>query len=249
MQEEGKISNEELLGPPRLDLLTIGLNAVWAIINGFIGWIIILAWIYFFLWKAQGFSGIYPYIFSMTWFFATLFTSSLNVLSNRLISPEKYKRWSITFVQVFLYSIFLYIFIVPIYVYSAWLDSDLIIYVFTIHVILSIFWTSIFSEILSNYRYILLGLYGSFIGLFVSVLISFLVFVSFSKWNQSLYILVWLIIIINLFVNISRSLFEYWYYMLFKHTGFDQLGDIFSKIEEEEQEVIKKAQEELEKFI
>jgi len=28
MQEEGKISNEELLGPPRLDLLTIGLNAV-----------------------------------------------------------------------------------------------------------------------------------------------------------------------------------------------------------------------------
>jgi hypothetical protein len=37
--------------------------------------------------------------------------------------------------------------------------------------------------------------------------------------------------------------------MLFKHTGFDQLGDIFSKIEEEEQEVIKKAQEELEKFI
>jgi len=47
---------------------------------------------------------------------------------------------------------------------------------------------------------------------------------------------------------LARSLFEYGYYSLFKYTGFDQLGDIFSKIEEEEIEAVKKAQEELEKF-
>ena len=226
----------------------VWLNLAWSIIAWFAWWLIILISVYFFLGKTEAFSWVYPYIFSLTWFFAILFTSWLNLVMNRVINPDKYKRWSITFVQVFIFSIFLYIFLAPWYLYTAYENQTMLVYIFTIHILVGILWTSIFSEVLSNYRYILLGLYWSFIWFFVSILISILIFINLTKSNQSLYILIWAIIVVNLTVNTFRSLFEYLYYIIYKYTDFDQLWDIFYQIEQEEKEITERAKKELEKF-
>ena len=246
--EENNLTNEDILGPVKVEPLTIWLNALWSLIWWFAGWIIILFSIYFFSLKTGSFSWVYPYIFSLTWFFATLLTSSLNLIMNKIINPEKYKRWSITFVQVFLFSIFLYIFLAPGYLYTAYNHDEMLIYIFTIHILVSILWTSILSEVLSNYRYILIGLYWSFIGFFVSILISIITFLNVTKSNQSLYILIWVIIIINVSINVFRNIFEYIYYLLYKISWLDYLWDIFSQIESEEKEMVEKAKKELEKF-
>ncbi|MDD2487207.1 MAG: hypothetical protein PHS92_02475 [Candidatus Gracilibacteria bacterium] len=246
--EETRATNEELLGPPKADMLMVGLNAVGSLIAGFAGGLIILVSVYFFLGKTQAFSGVYPYIFSLTGFFAVLFTSGLNLIMNRLLNPDKYKRGMITFVQVFIFSTFLYIFLAPGYLYTSYNNQAMLIYIFTIHILVGILGTSIFSEVLSNYRYILLGLYGSFIGFFVSILISILIFLNLTKSNQSLYILIGTIIIINLTINTCRSLFEYVYYIIYKNTDFDQLGDIFYQIEQEEKEIAENARKKLERF-
>ncbi|EKD29464.1 MAG: hypothetical protein ACD_78C00396G0001, partial [uncultured bacterium (gcode 4)] len=136
----------------------------------------------------------------------------------------------------------------PLYIYMNAVKPDFIIIIFTIHILTNILATSLIAEILSNYRYILLGVYGSFIGFFVASFISVVFFLSFSPSKTALYSLMGVIIVINFVITISRSLFEFVYSRIYIHTGNDQLGDIFSKMETEEKELVEKAQRELENF-
>lgn len=248
MDEKNKLTSEEVLGPPKIDIVAVWLTAAWSIIAGFVGSIIVIISIFFFLQNAQKFLWVYPYIYSITVFFATLFTAWLNIFLNKTINPDKYKRWSLTFVQVFLFSIFMFVFMLPVYVYATNIKQETLVYIFSLHVVLSILASSIFSELLSNYRYVLLWIYGSFIGSLVSILLTIIVFFTFQESSKNLYILILLLIIINTAINSLRALFEYIYYIYYSKTWMDQLGDIFYQIEQEEKEMVKKAKSELETF-
>lgn len=248
MLEQEKVTNEELLWPPKTDIINVGLYAAWSIIAWFLWSIIIVVSIYFFLQKAQSFQWVYPYIYSMTWFFATLFSAGINIFMNKIVNPNKYKRWIITFAQVFLYSIILYIFIVPVYVYAVYQSPVSLVYVFTVHVVLAVLWSSILTEILSNYRYILLWIYWTFMGAFVSILLSFIVFFTFTESSKNLFILIWLLMLINWAIHTIRALFEFIYYIYYNKTWMDQLWDIFYQIESEEKEIVEKARKSLERY-
>jgi len=246
--EEQKLTQEDLLGPPRIDLIQVWLSAVGSIVSWFVWSIIIILSISLFLQSAKSFVWIYPYLYISTVTMAMLITSAINIFMNKIINPEKYKRWSIVFTQIFLLNIFLYIILIFAYVFVANKNIDYLIYIFSAHVIIAMLGASLLTEILSSYRYVLLGIYGSFIWSLFSILLTTIVFSSLWESNKNLYVLIWLLIIINFATITIKWLFEYLYYIYYKKTWMDQLWDIYYQIELEEKEQLKKVQKELEKF-
>lgn len=247
MEEQSK-NKEDLLGPPRVDIIQVWLSALWSIISGFIWSIVIVLSIFLFLQGAKSFTWIYPYVYISTVTMAVLITSAINIFLNKIINPDKYTRWSIIFTQIFLLNIFLYIILVFAYVIVASKNIDYLVYIFSIHVIIAILWSALLTEILSSYRYVLLGIYWSFIGSLFAIILSVVVFLNSWESNKNLYILIALLIIINLATTSIKWLFEYLYYIYYSKTWMDQLWDIYYQIELEEKEELKKAQKELETF-
>lgn len=246
--EEQKLNQEDLLGPPRIDIIQVWLSAVGSIVSWFVWSIIIILSISLFLQSAKSFVWIYPYLYISTVTMAMLITSAINIFMNKIINPEKYKRWSIVFTQIFLLNIFLYIILIFAYVFVANKNIDYLIYIFSAHVIIAMLGASLLTEILSSYRYVLLGIYGSFIWSLFSILLTTIVFSSLWESNKNLYVLIWLLIIINFATITIKWLFEYLYYIYYKKTWMDQLWDIYYQIELEEKEQLKKVQKELEEF-
>lgn len=246
--QDEAITNEELLWPPKIELIQIAMTMVGSIISWFVGSIVILISIYFFLKNAKEITWVYPFIYAMTGFFATLFTASLNIFLNKIINPNKYKRWTLAFAQVFLFSIFLFIFFLPTYISATSVSLDYLVYIFTLHIIMSILASNVFTEVLSNYRYVLLWLYWSFIWSLVSIMLTVIVFLTFKESEKNLFILIGLLILVNFTSNTIRSIFEWVYYTYYSKTWMDQLWDIFYQIEQEENEIVEKAKKELSKF-
>lgn len=105
-------------------------------------------------------------------------------------------------------SIFFFILVSPLYIYINSARSDYLIFAFLFHILINILATSLLSEILSNYRYILLSIYGSFIGFMITSGLSVVFFLHFSPSKTALYSLIGVIIVINFIITLCRSLFE-----------------------------------------
>lgn len=91
MSEELEIkTNEEVLGPSKIDLVSIGLSCLGSIAAGFLGGLFTLLFTYVFLGSLQA-APIFPYILSLVGFFAILITVSVTFILNRLLFSEKYK--------------------------------------------------------------------------------------------------------------------------------------------------------------
>lgn len=69
----------------------------------------------------------------------------------------------------------------PIYIYMGLSDYENIMVVFIIHCMMLTFGASLILEILNNYRYILIGFYGSFIGLFFTSVLTLMLFSSMES--------------------------------------------------------------------
>ncbi|MDD5377302.1 MAG: hypothetical protein PHH16_04270 [Candidatus Gracilibacteria bacterium] len=248
MSEQVEIkTNEDILGPAKIDAISIGLSCLGSIAAGFLGGLFTLLFTYIFLGSLQA-STIFPYILSLVGFFAVLVTVSVTFILNRLLFAEKYKEGSIVLAQISILSIFFFILVTPLYVYINWTRPDLLIFVFLFHILINILATSLLSEILSSYRYILLSIYGSFIGFFVTAILSVVFFMNFSPSRNALYSLIGVIIVVNFVITLFRLLFEFVYYRIYITTGTDHLGDIFAQMENEEKEAVARAEKELATF-
>lgn len=92
MNEEIEIkTNEDLLGPAKIDAVSIGLACLGSIAAGFLGGLFTLLFTYVFLGSLQA-SIIFPYILSLVGFFAILITISVSFILNRLLFADKYKE-------------------------------------------------------------------------------------------------------------------------------------------------------------
>lgn len=244
------ISHEDVLGPPRIEATLLGLSVIGSLISGFAGGILVFVSIYLFLGGVQlTTDGAFPYVLSLIGLFATTLTAVVTLWLNGYLFPHKYKHSSVVFGQIAIFSILFYVCITPLYIYVGGKQGNWLMFVFTIHVLIAAFGTSLIGEVLSNYRYVLLSIYGSFIGFFVTVMLSIVFFFSNSASSTTLYALMGAIIMVNFFVSGIRFCIEYLYYQYYRSTGNDQLGDIFSQIEAEEQAEVAAAKKELERFI
>lgn len=251
MQTENTIDS---FWPRNISLREIWINTLWAFISGIV-WSLIMFFIVFLiswyidipdafdktragLWT----NSIFPFMLSLIAFFG----SSIAIFSTYFFltktDPNKYKSTTIHYWQLAFFMILTYIFITPLYVYT-WLQTyDNIMYIFMWHVMILFFWTYIISELLNNYKYVLTWIYWSFVWLFLTFFISASLFVSFSSWFAKLMVLLVLLPIINSLILLFKQLFELAYYKYYTITWYDQLGDIFYQLEEEEREQQKEAE-------
>ena len=77
-------TNEEVLGPAKIDPVSIALSCLGSIAAGFLGGLFTLLFTYIFLGSLQA-SAIFPYILSLVGFFAILITVSITFVLNRLL--------------------------------------------------------------------------------------------------------------------------------------------------------------------
>lgn len=77
------------------------------------------------------------------------------------------------------------------------LSYDNIMIIFIIHCLTLSFGSSLILEILNNYRYILTGFYGSFIGLFFTSILVVTIFTAFDSGYAKLISLLIILPVIN----------------------------------------------------
>lgn len=227
------------------DILIISL---WVFLAWLI-WSIIILVISFLLWNnTEVFSGLYnsrfwtrvgwlyPILLSFITLIWTVITSIITYKILGVTNPERYKKNFVIFSQVAFFQILLYIFIAPIYVFFGWASFENIMFTYIFHVLISIFWTNIILDILNNYRYVLIWVYGNFIGFFVSILIAIMFFNLFSGGYAKLLSLVFLLPIINFIIVFLKKIFEFSYFHFYRITWSDPIWDIFHKIKQEDEE-------------
>jgi len=95
---------------------------------------------------------------------------------------------------------------------------------------------SILLEVLHNYNYILSGLYGSFVSLFITGTITILIFSLFSTGFAKLISLLIILPLINTLTVLFKDFFQLLYFYYYQYTNTDPLGDIFEKLKRETEE-------------
>ena len=242
-------------GPKEISLQDIWLNTLWALIAWLVGSIIIMIIVFgtsslvnipgTFEQARLGTAtnGMFPFILSFITFIATTCSIMLTCFILNLTNPERYKTGAVVYGQIAFFGILTYAFITPIYIYTGLLAYDNILFIFIFHCITLAFGTSIILEVLNNYRYILTGIYGSFVGLFLTSILTLLIFNSFSEWFAKLISLLILFPIINAAIVFFKQLFEFAYFKYNKLTNLDQLWDIFYQIEQEEKRALREEEE------
>ena len=239
----------------KINFQNILINSLWSLIAWII-WSIIILTITFFLsniipivgtfeqarvWIKT--SSIFPLILSIITLIWTTTTIFLTYKISNLIDPERYRKNVIILSQITFFALVTYFFITPIYIYMWMQNYDNIMIIFLFHAIIVIFGTSIILEILNNYRHVLIWIYGSFIWLFISIILTLIIFSSFTNWFAKLVSLVVLLPIINFSTTFFTQLFELVYFYYNKYSNQDKLGDIFYQIEMEERELEKESEE------
>lgn len=243
-------------GPRKVVIQDVIINSLWVCISGFIGSALILIIVFatssfmsvpnmFEQARLEGSSTspMFPFILSFITFIATMVTLFLSAILLHMTNPEKYTRNTITYGQIWFFWIFTYLCITPVYIYMWLMSYDNIMIVFLLHCIILAFWSSLILEMLSNYRYILIGFYGSFVGVFFTSIIITIAFNSLESWYVKLLSLLIMLPIINTSLVFFKGLFELAYYRYHKVTNLDQLGDIFYQIKLEEDEILREEQQ------
>jgi hypothetical protein len=188
-------------------------------------------------------SAFFPLVFSIVTFIGTSIAIYFTYFISHKINSQRYKRNIIIFWQIAFFSILTYLIITPVYIYAGMLHYDNLMYIFLAHCFIITFWTNIIIEVLNNYRHILIWLYGSFIGLFISIIITISIFSTFSTGIARMIWLLLLLPLINFIITFLKHLFEMIYYHYTVYTNHDGLWDIFYQIELEEKELLREEEE------
>ena len=221
-ENQNNFSLEEKIGPTRIPLSSVGLMALGSATAGFFGGVLIFAVFFIFIGKTNAFKEVYPFLYSLIGLFPVFATVCLTYFFQHLIQGYKYKQNLVIFGQLSVFAVLLYIFMTPMYLVT---NSDAQrTMIFFVHVLLSVFGSSLLVELLASYRYVLIGVYGSIVGLLVAIFGSVCIFVySSTESVNNLYILIGSILLINFSVHTFRALFEFAYANLSLSSGTDYL--------------------------
>jgi len=238
--------------PRKIILADIGLNSLWSLIAGFIGSIIILIIVFatssivsipetFDNARLDGGSdnAMFPFILSFITFFTTMVSFFISTVILHMTDPTRYKKSTVAHWQIGLFGIITYLCITPIYIYIGLINYDFIMVIFIIHCLILALGNSLILEILNNYRYVLVWVYGSFIGLFFTSIFATVIFTSIESGRAKLLSMLIILPLVSMSMTLFKGLFEYAYYHFHRVTNLDSIGDIFYMIEQEEKEKLK----------
>ena len=242
------VSNEELLGPPHVDIVGLGMMVLVAIVVGFLSSTGVMIFAFLSLGRFSLGSGISPILLAMITFFSLSISNMLYIWSAKGIFPHIYAGTRTTFLHASVFSIILYITIAPFYliVNSQFIDGSGILIAYIAHVLLNIFWLEIIVSILSSYRYSLLSIYSSIVSLILTASILFFIYTKTnSESSNALFVLLGLSMLAFVIAIFTTFFIRYCYYRIYITTGSDPIGDVFARVEIEAKEIEKEAEEEL----
>lgn len=188
-------------------------------------------------------SPLLPILFSIITLIWTSIAMFLTYYMLRVTNSDVYKKSPIVLWQIAFFAVLTYFFITPLYIYIWISDYNNFMYIFLIHTMILILWTSIIIEVLSNYRQVLIWIYGSFVGLFLGFIFTIIIFSSLSAWFAKLVSLIVLLPILNFLMTFFKWLFAFAYFYYNKYTNLDNIWDIFYQIEMEEKERLREEEE------
>ncbi len=241
-------TNEERLGPPKIDWTGILLMTLVALFCGFLTSVSVLISAFFTLGRFSLESGVSPMILSMIAMFALWVASMIYIWAARTLFPYVYTRNRILYVQVSVFTVLLYICMMPIYLIvssQSGIETSNILYVYLVHILLTLFGLELLSGMITQYRYILLSFYANIISLILTSGLVFWFFKGASDSEAALFILMGISMIAFTLFTFLTFFIKYLYYTLYISTGKDMLGNVFWNIEEIEKASLKTVEKEL----
>lgn len=174
---------EEEIGPAKISFPTFLFKIVAGVAGGSVGTLIML--LIFILASSlltplseavsEG-SGVSPVFIFILMIMIFLSSTSGNILSALLLSfteKDKYTRRASTVYQIFIVSILIFLLMVPVYFITASIDIGLVAYAVALHIIITAQVSALVLEIISNFRYALVGVYGVTFAVLLSAAVMF----------------------------------------------------------------------------
>lgn len=149
-------------------------------------------------------NAMFPFILSFITFIASSVVLFLSAKLLTMTSPERYDIKLTSYSQLAFFGILIYIFITPIYIYMGIQNYENIMLVFIVHVVILSFGSSLILEILHNYRHILVGIYGSFVGLFIASMITLSIFSSIESGQAKLLSLLIMLPLVHTLLTLTK---------------------------------------------
>ncbi len=133
-------------------------------------------------------SPIFVFVLLIMIFLSSTISNIVSTWLLALTERGKYSRVSSTLYQVFIINLIIFLLMVPIYFLTSSIDVGITAYAIALHIILTAQVSAIIMEIVSNYRYALVGVYG----VTISILVSSGVMLGFAAYIKSPQILLFL---------------------------------------------------------
>ncbi len=211
--------NKPELGPRRISLATFLFKLLAAGLGGTAGSLILL--VVFVLASSiltpitQGETNGYVSPIFLFFIMIMIFLSSTigNLLSAFLISltdRDKYVKISSALYQIFILSVVIFLLSVPVYFLTAAVDVSAVSYAVALQIIISAQVSALILEIISDYKYALVGLYGTTFSILVSAAVLFGMYAILGNGTLILFValpVVWLSIA---FVQSVVTIFYGW---------------------------------------
>lgn len=243
------LAPEEILGPPKVDFIGLGIMVLLALVVGFVSSIGVVVASFLSLGRFSLESGVAPVLLSMITFFALTVSNMIYLWWARAIFPHIYSGTRTVFLHISVFSVILFILMVPIYMMSPVSMNNssigiLVAYIF--HVLLNVFGIEVIISLLSGFRYTLLSIYASLSGFTLTAGVVFFIYRQMgSSSTGSLFMLLWLgalSFVLSIFVVCVVRLLYYRYYLA---SGSDPIGNTFAQVEQDEREYEKLAENQL----
>lgn len=237
---------EEVLWPPKVDLVGVGMMLLLALVVGFVSSLGVVLVSFFTLGKFSLESGTTPMLLSMITFFALVIADMIYLWGAKTIFPHMYSGTRTVFMHISVFSVILYILVLPIYMMSGGISSAQnigILVAYTFHLLLNIFWMELIVSSLSWFRYVLLSLYSCIAGFVVSSGFMLVVYKTFGTGSRSsLFVLLWLASVAFVISVVTVFVVRFLYYRYYVASGSDPLWDTFARVQSEEDSLQKEAE-------
>lgn len=177
-------ANTQRFGPRPISLLTVFLRSFAGLGGGIIGTFILL--VVFLLASSilqpaltpDG-TDVHPlfiFVFMAMLFLATVGSNLVSVMLLALTDRSKYVKFSSIVTQTFSTNIVVFIFSAPLYLIASSIDLTFVAYVAGLHVIISLMASALVMEIIADFEYALVGVYGIILAVLAGAGANFLIY-------------------------------------------------------------------------
>lgn len=159
----------------------------------------------------------------MSMIFATsLISSMLSTFLLAYTERDRYTRIATTMSQVFIINIVIFAFVLPIYLTTSTTRLELTAFAAILQIILSAASSSLILELIHDYRYSLLAVYTTVLGVLVATGITFMLYITSGNTTVVLFAALptlWF------FIGLSQGVLAMIYYWIYQTWGSDFLAN------------------------